>query len=152
MVIVYSLYIINKSGGVVYHQTFHKDAPKLGMNDYLRLGSTFHGLYAITSQLSPAASTNGGSSSGLQILQTDTFRLQCLQTSTGTKFYLIAEPNAQNLETILQNIYELYSDYVLKNPFYELEQPIRCEQFDIQLEKLLLPSVEKNPNLRTSNV
>ena len=54
--IVYSLYIINKSGGVIYHQvhktflqwnnnyqTLHKDEPKLQMNDYLRLGSTFHG-------------------------------------------------------------------------------------------------------------
>jgi hypothetical protein len=40
---VYALYILNKSGGVIYYQSFHKDAPKLGLNDYLRLGSMFHG-------------------------------------------------------------------------------------------------------------
>jgi hypothetical protein len=135
--IVYSLYIINKSGGVIYHQSFHKDAPKLGMNDYLRLGSTFHGLYAITSQISPANSPSGGTSSGIQVMETDTFKLQSFQTPTGIKFYVIAEPNSQGLEQLLKTIYELYADYVLKNPFYELEQPIRCEQFDIQLEKLL---------------
>ena len=27
-------------------------------------------------------------------------------------------------------IYELYSDYVLKNPFYELDQVIKCDLFD----------------------
>ena len=30
-------------------------------------------------------------------------------------------------------IYELYSDYVLKNPFYELEMPVRCELFENNL-------------------
>jgi len=30
-------------------------------------------------------------------------------------------------------VYELYADYVLKNPFYEAEMPIRCEAFDVQL-------------------
>jgi hypothetical protein len=35
-----------------------------------------------------------------------------------------------------RRIYELYSDYVLKNPFYEVEQVIKCELFDEQLEQL----------------
>ncbi|XP_040962807.1 ER lumen protein-retaining receptor erd-2.2 isoform X1 [Gossypium hirsutum] len=30
-------------------------------------------------------------------------------------------------------VYELYTDYVLKNPFYEMEMPIRFELFDINL-------------------
>ena len=32
-----------------------------------------------------------------------------------------------------QSVYSLYADYVLKNPFYELDMPIRCELFDLQL-------------------
>jgi len=75
--------------------------------------------------------------------------LQCFQATTGnynanniiiiigTKFYMVAEPNQSDLDSILQKIYNLYADYVLKNPFYELEQPIRCEQFDIELTKLI---------------
>jgi hypothetical protein len=31
-------------------------------------------------------------------------------------------------------IYELYSDYVLKNPFYEVEQVIKCELFDTAVD------------------
>ncbi len=34
-------------------------------------------------------------------------------------------------------VYELYSDYVLKNPFYEFEQPIRCEKFDTFMNELM---------------
>ena len=37
------------------------------------------------------------------------------------------------MEALLKVIYELYTDYVLKNPFYEMEMPIRCELFDINL-------------------
>jgi len=135
--LVYSLYIISKSGGVIFYQGFSKESPKLTMNDTLRLGSTFHGFYTIASKLSPTTSPSGGSSSGLQVLQAESFKLQCFQTPTGVKFVLIVEPSAPSLDSLLKTIYELYTDYVLKNPFYELEQPIRCQQFDVQLEKLL---------------
>lgn len=42
-----------------------------------------YSLYAITSQISPCLNPSGGKSSGMQTLQTDTFRLQCFQTPTG---------------------------------------------------------------------
>jgi trafficking protein particle complex subunit 4 len=51
----------------------------------------------------------------------------------GTKFLLITEPRQPNVDTVLKRIYELYSDYVMKNPFYQLEMPIRCEEFDRNL-------------------
>lgn len=41
------------------------------------------------------------------------------------------------METLLKKIYELYADFVLKNPFYSLEMPIRCELFDVNLQALL---------------
>ncbi|PON66568.1 Sybindin-like protein [Trema orientale] len=53
--------------------------------------------------------------------------------SVGTKFFVVSEPGTQHMEGLLKYIYELYTDYVLKNPFYEMEMPIRCELFDINL-------------------
>ncbi|KAL5720303.1 hypothetical protein ACHQM5_012982 [Ranunculus cassubicifolius] len=50
-----------------------------------------------------------------------------------TKFFVVCEPGAQHMENLLKVIYELYTDYVLKNPFYEMEMPIRCELFDLNL-------------------
>ena len=51
----------------------------------------------------------------------------------GTKFLLITEPRQPNVDTVLRRVYELYADYVMKNPFYQLEMPIRCEEFDRNL-------------------
>ena len=30
-------------------------------------------------------------------------------------------------------MYDLYADWVLKNPFYETEMPVRCDLFDTNL-------------------
>lgn len=53
----------------------------------------------------------------------------------GTKFFVVAEPGTQNMDSLLKHIYEQYTDYVLKNPFYEMEMPIRCELFDVNLSQ-----------------
>lgn len=42
------------------------------------------------------------------------------------------------LDALLQSIYELYSDYVVKNPFYEIDMPIRCDLFNCNLDKLMV--------------
>jgi trafficking protein particle complex subunit 4 len=34
---------------------------------------------------------------------------------------------------LLCRVYELYNNFVLKNPFYEMEMPVRCELFDTNL-------------------
>ena len=51
----------------------------------------------------------------------------------GTKFFVVCEPGTLHMEALLKHFYELYTDFVLKNPFYEMEMPIRCELFDISL-------------------
>jgi len=151
---VFSLIIINKAGGLIYNRTFQDDGlNKLSTNDYLVLAGTFHGVHAITARLNPLMSTQqhravvgaGASSSavrvrpeppcGLEVLDSDTFRLQCFNTMTGTKFLIFTEPGANYaiVEAYLRRIYDLYADYVMKNPFYALEMPIRCDMFDRKL-------------------
>ncbi|GKC47031.1 trafficking protein particle complex subunit 4-like protein [Tanacetum coccineum] len=60
-----------------------------------------------------------------------------VQPTEGTKFFVVSEPGTQHMENLLKHIYELYTDYVLKNPFYEMEMPIRCELFDINLAQAI---------------
>ncbi|KAJ0089097.1 hypothetical protein Patl1_31863 [Pistacia atlantica] len=57
--------------------------------------------------------------------------------AAGTKFFVVCEPGTPHMESLLKVIYELYTDYVLKNPFYEMEMPIRCELFDINLSQAI---------------
>lgn len=59
---------------------------------------------------------------------------------------VVAETTQPGIDILLKRIYELYADYVLKNPFYSLEMPIRCELFDTNLQALL-EQMEKNGGL-----
>lgn len=106
-------------------------------NEKIFLASMFYPLFAIASQLSPEPR-----SSGIEVLEADTFKLHCFQTLTGVKFITIADPHQTGMDALLRRIYELYADYALKNPFYSLEMPIRCELFETNLQTLL-EQVEK---------
>ncbi|KAJ5874923.1 uncharacterized protein N7529_003353 [Penicillium soppii] len=155
---VFSLIIINKAGGLIYQREFQAGLRKLSTNDYLVLAGTFHGVHAITRSItpripnsqpppSPATSSPGTAPAvsgysypnpgvavtGIDYLETDKFRLTCFQTLTGTKFLLFTDPMTGNVDTIVQKIYELYADFVMKNPFYQTEMPVRCEAFDRHL-------------------
>ncbi|CAI8585977.1 unnamed protein product [Vicia faba] len=134
MAAIYSLYIINKSGGLIYYKDYGS-AGRMDTNDTLRVASLWHSMHAISQQLSPVSGC-----SGIELLQADTFDLHCFQSLTGTKFFAVCEPGTQQIESLLKFVYELYTDYVLKNPFYEIEMPIRCELFDI----ILTQSVQKD--------
>lgn len=58
--------------------------PKMTTNEKIFLASMFYPLFAIASQLSPEPK-----SSGIEILEADTFKLQCFQTLTGTHLFLL---------------------------------------------------------------
>eukprot|EP00271_Cylindrocystis_brebissonii_P005618 TRINITY_DN1775_c0_g1_i2.p1 TRINITY_DN1775_c0_g1~~TRINITY_DN1775_c0_g1_i2.p1 ORF type:complete len:119 (+),score=20.57 TRINITY_DN1775_c0_g1_i2:174-530(+) len=107
---IFNLFIINKSGGLIYYKDFGSLA-KLDINDSLRLASTWHGLHAIAMQLSPVP--GGG---GIEVLEAETFDLHCFQTITGTKFFMAVEPTMTGVEdklhqppesTLAPSLYEL---------------------------------------------
>lgn len=112
-----------------------------------KLTSTLPSVHAISTRLNPLHSSTARSStdsrpeppSGIEVLETENFRLQCFSTLTGTKFLLFTEPDQPNVDAIIRRIYELYADYVMKNPFYQIEMPIRCEVFDRRLGQYLRP-------------
>ncbi|KAF2847636.1 Sybindin-like protein [Plenodomus tracheiphilus IPT5] len=147
--VVFALFVVSKSGGLIYNREFHTGMAKLTSNDYLMLAGSFHGMHAITAQLSPIppprptpTTTSSGSSlptfpvraTGIEVLESSHFRIQCFQTQTGVKFLLFTEPQQPNVDTMMKKIYELYADFVMKNPFYTVEMPIRCEKFDRGLD------------------
>ncbi|RYO77091.1 hypothetical protein DL766_004213 [Monosporascus sp. MC13-8B] len=71
--------------------------------------------------------------SGLEVMETENFRLQCFNTLTGTKFLLFTDTMQANVDVVARRVYDLYADYVMKNPFYQLEMPVRCDAFERKL-------------------
>ena len=101
---------------------------------------------------------------GLQSLETDFFNLYVFQSLTGIKFIIVTSPNnvvhavqgGRDIEELLKThnkgelekqfdqaselykkIYMAYSDYVMKNPFYSLDMPIKNELFDQSVVEIL---------------
>ena len=109
-------------------------------NDRIRLSSTFHTMHTISSQINPyeEAKKFAGSQlyDGIELVESDTFRLQCFQSYTGVKFILYSEPHHTDLDAYLAQVYEAYSDFVSKNPFYEADMPIRSDLFEKRIEKI----------------
>lgn len=84
---VLALLILNKSGGLIYHRNFNAGLQQLSSNDYLLLAGTFHGVHAITSVISPSKTPHAVGTprlpAGLEVMETERFRMQCFQTLTG---------------------------------------------------------------------
>ena len=43
---------------------------------------------------------------------------------------LFTSPEQPNTDVVVKRCYEIYGDFVMKNPFYSMEMPIRVEKFD----------------------
>jgi len=110
---------------------------KMTTNEKIVLASMFYPLYALAVQLSPEQG-----SSGIQELESDTFKLHCSQTITGIKFIVVSDLKQAGIDQLLEKVYELYADYALKNPFYSLEMPIRADLFDSNLQ-VAIDQIEK---------
>lgn len=122
----------------------------LTSNEYLVLAGTLHGIHAITSRLSPM-----GSSSGVQVIEAETFKMNILLTVTGrsplhltfianihhlllgTKFVLLTSLADTSADSVLQKVYDIYADAVMKNPFHTPEMPIRSDGFDARIGTLI---------------
>ncbi|KAK6457883.1 Longin-like domain-containing protein [Scheffersomyces xylosifermentans] len=182
---VYSIYILNKAGGLIYQNDVNAGLNKLSANDYLVLAGTLHGVHAISARLNPTingkdttseanASPNAqilttgrfqdsnGNRSGLHSIETDLFNLYVFQSLTGIKFIVITSPNpvVYNIQTVkkredviaskgelnksyeeangvFKQLYVIYSDYVMKDPFYSLDMPIKSHLFDAKVKELI---------------
>ena len=129
---MFSVYIVNRAGSLIYQKDLAESMPRLDGNDYIRCGSTFHTLSSIADQIAPVAS------SGIAAIQTDTFALRCLHSLTGLKIFVLAEKDARDadLVEILSAIYKHYSDYVMKNPFYTDGMLIKVSLFEEKIDSL----------------
>lgn len=133
---IFGLWVINKAGGLVYQRNLSDALPQLSSNEYLVLAGTLHGIHAITTRLSPT-----GPSSGVQVIEAETFKMNIFLTITGTKFVLITSLSDPSADATLQKVYEAYSDAVMKNPFYTPEMPIRVDGFETKVNEIIRAAV-----------
>ncbi|KAL5962927.1 Trafficking protein particle complex subunit 4 [Taenia solium] len=135
--------------------TLRLGTPRLRPNDRITVASMFQAIHHMARVLTPCpvnAETMGNSKSGaatepsgIQTIETPEARIHCYESITGTKFLLITDYRIPNTaRDALKLVYEAYTDYVLKNPFYAPNQPFNFEFFNARLRKIC-DQVEKDP-------
>ncbi|CDF41355.1 unnamed protein product [Chondrus crispus] len=88
----------------------------------------------LVQQLSPEPSDHGF---GIVTMQTASYILQAYRPETGVQFFVTADLKTENLASFLRDVYVLYADYVMKNPFYELDMPIKVDRWETHLRNLV---------------
>jgi trafficking protein particle complex subunit 4 len=63
----------------------------------------------------------------IEEMTTDTFTLRNFRTATGFTFFVTASLGTKHLDEFLKGVYQIFADYVLKNPFYTMDQTINKE-------------------------
>ncbi|GHJ83902.1 hypothetical protein NliqN6_0304 [Naganishia liquefaciens] len=129
---VYGVWVINKAGGLIFQRNYGAGIAQQSSNEYLVMAGTLHGVHAITSRIAPVPK-----SSGVQTIESESFKMTIHMTLTGIKFVLISSVDMANAESVLQRIYEAYADAVMKNPFYTPEMPINATGFDAKINAIV---------------
>lgn len=147
---IIALYIISSNGSLIYD--YHAQPSKLEGDKKIVLASLFYACYANSEQIGLGLGNLEEGSLvnppiGIQTLEADNFRLDCFETLTKVKFVVISDLSLPgqtvSKQELLRKIYELYADYVMKNPFYTMNMPItsdNCSLFKSNLEPLLNPT------------
>ncbi|KAM0683882.1 hypothetical protein MDAP_000619 [Mitosporidium daphniae] len=152
----FSLLIINKAGGLIFSFDFPTESGSLASSNHLMvLASTFQSIHAISCLLVPDSKCTPVSLGpfvgfGITTINGREFNLHCRQTVTGLKFLLIShseEPiDDLRLELFFNRLYSSYANCILKNPFYTLDMPIKCQAFNSSILKIASESLsERKP-------
>lgn len=78
-----------------------------------------------------------GADDGIEVIDAGGMILQCLQTRTGMKFVITSTTTKEDLSDVLREVCLLYVDCALKNPFYELDMPIKVDLFNRGVDLLV---------------
>lgn len=73
----------------------------------------------------------------VRVVTTASFRLHILMTVTGLRFVILSGLETPRLDQTLHYLYQLYCEYVLKNPLYHVGDIIECQTFSKQVSKHL---------------
>jgi hypothetical protein len=81
----------------------------LEANYHIEFASNFFGMHTISANI--VGANLASNPTGIQVLETKDFKLQCLETLTQLKFVLVTDPGNTSYDDVLHRIYLLYSDY-----------------------------------------
>lgn len=69
--------------------------------------------------------------------RTSSYRMNYMETATGLKIVLNTDPDADGIPQLLQSVFKIYVETVLKNPFVDTTKKIDSEMFHARVDELM---------------
>lgn len=117
----YQLYLISNNGSLMKCMS----SREIDSNLQIDVGAMLFSMQAMSCSINPT--TSKPSAKGFVKIRTEKSVWTCFVSLTGLRIFL--ETSYQNepvAEDIIQGVYRAYADFVLKNPFSILGQPIKA--------------------------
>ncbi|XP_039144171.1 trafficking protein particle complex subunit 1 [Dioscorea cayenensis subsp. rotundata] len=138
------LYIFNRNGVCLLYREWHRPLRTLdaAQDQKLMFGLLFS-LRSFTAKMDPTSSDKGnlgvpllpGQGCSFHSFRTNTYKLSFMESPSGIKLILVTHAKTSDLREALRYIYNLYVEYVVKNPLYVPGTPIKSELFNTNLDQ-----------------
>lgn len=138
------MYIFNRNGVCLLYREWNRSLHTLNaqQDQKLMFGLLFS-LKSLTSKMDPTCAEKvnlgvpqlPGQGCSFHSFRTNTYKLSFMETPSGIKLILVTHPRTGDLRESLKYIYNLYVEYVVKNPLYTPGTPIKYELFNTTLDQ-----------------
>ncbi|CAI8616151.1 unnamed protein product [Vicia faba] len=138
------LYVFNRNGICLLYREWNRPLHTLNaQQDHKLMFGLLFSLKSLTAKMDPTSAEKGnlgvpqlpGQGCSFHSFRTNTYKLSFMETPSGIKIILVTHPRTGDLRDSLKYIYNLYVEYVVKNPLYTPGSPIRSELFNTTLDQ-----------------
>ncbi|XP_011623593.1 trafficking protein particle complex subunit 1 [Amborella trichopoda] len=138
------LYMFNRNGVCLFYREWLRPLKTLSpQQDHKLMFGLLFSLKSFTTKMDPVIADKGnlgvpqlpGQGCSFHSFRTNTYKLSFMESPSGIKIILITDPKMSDLREPLRYIYNLYVEYVVKNPLYVPGNPVRGELFNTTLDQ-----------------
>ncbi|MQL98102.1 hypothetical protein Taro_030808, partial [Colocasia esculenta] len=126
-VLSYMLYLFNRHGVCLLYREWHRPVRTLdAQQDQKLMFGLLFSLRSFTAKIDPTSVEKGnlgvpllpGQGCSFHSFSTNTYKLSFMESASGVKIILVTHPKCGDLREYMAYIYNLYVEYVPKNPIY----------------------------------
>ncbi|XP_021748593.1 trafficking protein particle complex subunit 1-like [Chenopodium quinoa] len=138
------MYIFNRNGVCLLYREWNRSLHTLdAQQDQKLMFGLLFSLKSLTAKMDPVSADKvnlgvpqlPGQGCSFHSFRTNTYKLSFMETPSGIKLILVTNPRTGDLRESLKYIYNLYVEYVVKNPLYTPGTPIKYELFNSTLDQ-----------------
>ncbi|KAH9621996.1 hypothetical protein KSS87_019232 [Heliosperma pusillum] len=128
------IYIFNRNGVCLLYREWNRQLHTLDpQQDHKLMFGLLFSLKSLTAKMDPTCAEKvnlgvpqlPGQGCSFHSFRTNTYKLSFMETPSGIKLILVTHPRTGDLRESLKYIYNMYVEYVVKNPLYSPGTPIR---------------------------